>query len=65
MLPFLALPPGLGGAMALTMNGLETGLINCLALRKLWVIYEFEDKVEELQKSEEEKTVLFLAFLFG
>lgn len=63
----MALPPGLGGAIALTLNGLESvvaGLINCLALRNLWVIFEFEDKVEELQKSEDEKTWLVLTFLF-
>lgn len=63
----MALPPGLGGAIALTLNGLESvvaGLINCLGLRKLWVIFEFEDKVEELQKSEDEKTLLVLTFLF-
>lgn len=63
MLPFLALPPGFGGAMALTVSGLEivvAGLIKCLALKKLWVIFKFEDKVEELQKREDDKTLVLL-----
>ena len=53
--------------MALIVNGLEivvAGLIiTCLALRNLGVMFEFEDKGEELQKSEDERA-LFLVFLF-
>lgn len=60
LIPFFDLPPGFGGAMALTARGLGGRRWECL-LRKLGVGIEEEEAADEEEKGgrkEEERTVI-------